>query len=306
MQSPPTELLGKSRVRVGELFIHGFLALCALVSVLTTAGIIWVLVSESWHFFQQVSPIAFLTGTVWEPYTGAGSFGVLPLICGTVLIAGGALLVGVPIGLGVAVFMSEYAPPWFRSLLKPVLEVLAGIPTVVYGYFALTFVTPNLIQTWVPTASTFNGASAAIVVGIMIIPTIASLCDDAFRAVPRTLREAAYALSATKVEVTLRIVLPAAASGVAAACILALGRAVGETMAVALAAGSTPAITLNPFRSLQTMTGYIVQVQTGDASHGGTPAFRSLYAVGLLLFLMTLGLNLLSTMIGRRFREKYE
>jgi phosphate transport system permease protein len=210
-----------------------------------------------------------------------------------------------PIGLASALILSEYAPSWLRQVGKPVLEILAGIPSVVYGYFALTFLTPNLLQRFFPQTEVFNAASASLAVGIMIIPTICSLCDDAFRAVPRSLREAAYALSATRLEVALRVVLPAAASGVTAAVLLALARAIGETMAVALAAGMTPNLTLNPLESVQTMTGYIVQVSLGDTP-AGTIEYRTIFAVGMTLFLITLAVNLVAQRVMRRFREVYE
>jgi phosphate transport system permease protein len=288
-----------------EWAIHIALLACALVSILTTGGIIWVLASESFAFFREVSPIAFFTGTRWAPLLEPRSFGVLPLIGGTLLVASGALLVAVPVGLSAAVYLSEYAPRWFRQIVKPVLEILAGIPTVVYGYFALTFITPHIIKPLFPNANVFNAASAAIVVGVMIIPTICSLCDDAFRAVPRSLREAAYALSATRLEVSTRVVFPAAMSGVVAAVLLALARAIGETMAVTLAAGMTPNLTLNPFESIQTMTAYIVQVSLGDTP-AGTIEYQTIFAVGMTLFLITLSINLIAQKMSNRFREVYE
>lgn len=292
-------------VRIKEHAIHGLLLGCALVSIATTAGIIWVLAVESFRFFGEISAVEFLTGTRWAPLLEPKSFGVLPLVCGTFLVAGGALIVAVPVGLGAGIFMSEYAPQRIRSVVKPVLEVLAGIPTVVYGYFALVFVTPNIIQPLVPRADIFNAASAAIVVGIMIIPTIASICDDAFRAVPRSLREGAYALSATRLEVSTRVVFPAAMSGVVAAVILAFARAIGETMAVTLAAGAMPRLTGDPFVSIQTMTSYIVQVSLGDTPHG-TIEYQTIFAVGMLLFMMTLGFNIVAQRVLRRYKEAYE
>jgi len=285
--------------------IHTWLLGCALVSILTTGGIIWILTTESLVFFKHVSPIAFLTGTRWAPLLEPRSFGVLPLIGGTFLVAAGALVVAVPVGLAAAIYLSEYAPRSVRQIAKPVLEVLAGIPTVVYGYFALTFITPHVLKPLFPDAEVFNAASAAIVVGVMIIPTICSLCDDAFRAVPRSLREAAYALSATRLEVSTRVVLPAALSGVMAAVLLALARAIGETMAVTLAAGMTPNLTLNPFRSIQTMTAYIVQVSLGDTP-AGTIEYQTIFAVGMTLFLITLSINLIAQRVLARFRETYE
>lgn len=288
-----------------EHVIYWALGLCALVSILTTAAIIFVLLKESLVFFREVAVTDFLFGTRWAPLLEPKSFGVLPLVCGTFLVAGGALLVAVPIGLSSAVFLSEYAPTWLRSILKPILEILAGIPTVVYGYFALTYVTPHILQRILPMTETFNAASAAIVVGVMIIPTIASLSDDAFRAVPRSLREGAYALSATRFEVSTRIILPAGMSGVVAAVLLGLARAIGETMAVALAAGLTPKLTLNPLVSIQTMTGYIVQVSTGDVP-AGTAEYQTIFAVALLLFAITLTVNLIAQRVLKRFREVYE
>ncbi len=291
--------------RVKEGAIYGFLLLCALLSVATTFGIIFVLVRDSIPFFRHAGLVEFLTGTRWTPLLEPRSYGVVPLLAGTVLIAGGALIVAVPIGLCTAVYMAEYAPSWVRQVAKPVLEILAGIPTVVYGYFALVFITPNVLRPLLPQTEIFNAASAAIVVGVMVIPTISSLCDDALRAVPRNLREAAYAVSATKLEVSTRVVLPAAMSGVVAAVLLALARAIGETMAVVLAAGMTPKLTLNPFESLQTMTAYIVQVSLGDTP-AGTIEYHSIFAVALLLFLITLGVNLIAQRVLRRFREVYE
>lgn len=297
--------MNRTFAKIREKTIHGWLFLCALISIITTAGIIWVLASESFLFFHEISPISFFFGTRWAPLLEPTSFGVLPLICGTFLVAAGALCLAVPIGLASAVFLSEYAPHSVRSALKPILEILAGIPTVVYGYFALTFITPYVLQPLLPGTEVFNAASAALVVGVMIIPTVSSLCDDAFRAVPRNLREAAYALSATKFEVSTRIVLPSAMSGVVAAVLLALARAIGETMAVTLAAGMTPKLTLNPLESIQTMTGYIVQVSLGDTP-AGTIEYQTIFAVGMTLFLITLTVNLVSHKIMRRFREVYE
>jgi len=291
--------------RLRERLIVGGLFACAAASIATTAGIIWVLVAESLGFFGAVSSADFLLGTRWAPLIEPTSYGAVPLVCGTMLIAAGALFVAVPVGLAAALYLSEYAPIWVRSVSKPLLEVLAGIPSVVYGYFALTFITPIILKRVFATTEVFNGLSAAIVVGIMIVPTICSLCDDAFRAVPRTLREAAYALSATRFEVSTRVVLPSALSGVTAAVLLAFARAIGETMAVSLAAGLTPKLTLNPLVSIQTMTSYIVQVSSGDTP-AGSIAYYSIFAVGLYLFAMTLGINLIAQRVLRRFRETYE
>jgi phosphate transport system permease protein len=231
-------------------------------------------------------------------------FGILPLLSGSLLIAGGAAIVALPLGLAAAIFLSEYAHGRVRAILKPILEILAGVPTVVYGYFALTFVTP-LIRMVVPSTSVFNGASAAIVMGIMIIPMVSSLSEDAMSAVPRSLREAAYALGATKVEVATRTIVPAALSGIIASFILAISRAIGETMIVSIAAGATPALTLNPFTSVQTMTAFIAETAKGEAAHG-TIEYQSIFAVGLTLFAITLIMNILSNMVLRRFREVYE
>ncbi|HOA71940.1 MAG TPA: phosphate ABC transporter permease subunit PstC [Phycisphaerae bacterium] len=288
-----------------ERGIHVWLLACALVSIATTAGIIWVLASESVKFFVHVSPFEFYFGTRWAPLMEPRHFGVIPLIGGTFLVAAGALIVSLPVGLASAIYLSEYASPRLRNLLKPILEILAGIPTVVYGYFAVTFITPHVLRPLFPNVEIFNAASAAIVVGIMIIPTISSLCDDAFRAVPRSLREAGYALSATKLEVSTRIVLPAAMSGVVAAVLLGLARAVGETMAVTLAAGMTPNLTLNPFVSVQTLTAYMVQVSQGDTP-AGTIEYQTIFAVGMTLFLITLAINLVAQRVLARFREVYE
>lgn len=300
----PKTRLRQKKTRWGEQAIQAFLFLCALVSIVTTAGIIGVLARETWNFFQQVSVFSFLFGTRWTPLFQPSSFGVLPLVCGTLLIVVGAAIVAIPLGIGTGIFLSEYASDRLRGVLKPVLEILAGIPTVVYGYFALTFVTPQIARVF-PSTQVFNAASGAIVVGVMILPMIASLCDDALRAVPHSLRHAGYALGATRFEVATRVVLPGALSGVLASFVLALSRAIGETMAVTLAAGATPRLTLNPLESIQTMTAYIVQVSLGDTPAGGI-AYLTIYAVAMLLFVITLGLNLLGNRILRRFHEVYE
>lgn len=287
-----------------ERIISFLLFSAAALSVLTTFGIIGVLVHETVPFFQHVSVTDFLFGTTWQPLLSPPSFGVLPLVVGTLHIVIGSAVLGLPLGLATAVFLSEYASPRARGFAKPFLEILAGIPTVVYGFFALTFVTPMLRHV-VPNIQVFNSLSAAIVVGIMILPTIASLCEDALRSVPRQLRDGAYALGATKFEVTTRIVVPSGLSGILAAFILAVSRAIGETMAVTLAAGSTPRISLNMFDSIQPMTAYIVQVSLGDTPRG-TVEYQSIFAVALLLFLITLALNLVSNRILKRYREVYE
>jgi len=284
--------------------IRGLLALSALLSVATTVGIIAVLATESFGFFHEIPVGDFLTGSRWAPLLEPRSFGVLPLVCGTMLIVVGAGIVALPTGLAAAIYLSEFAGGRMRGILKPLLEVLAGIPTVVYGYFALTFVTP-VLQTVIPATEVFNAASAAIVVGVMILPMVASLCDDALQAVPGQLRHAAYSLGATPYEVCTGVVVPGALSGVLASFVLALSRAFGETMAVTLAAGGTPRLTLNPLESIQTMTAYIVQVSLGDTPAGGVE-YQTIFAVSALLFVITLGMNIVAQRILRRFREVYE
>jgi phosphate transport system permease protein len=287
-----------------EWALRQFCFLCAILSVLTTAGIIYVLLGETIQFFQRVSPLEFFTGTRWEPLFSPSRYGILPLAGGTFLIAFGAGLFAIPIGLLSAIYLSEYASARVRGILKPALEILAGIPTVVYGYFGITFVTP-LLRAVFPSVQVFNAAAGAIVVGIMILPMISSLCEDALAAVPRSLREGAYALGSTKKEVTTKVVVPAALSGIMAAFILALSRAIGETMAVTLAAGSTPKLTLNPAESIQTMTAYIVQVSQGDTPVGSV-GYQTIFAVGMTLFTITLVMNMVSARLVKRFRNVYE
>lgn len=286
-----------------ERLIKGLLAACALVTVLTTIGIAVVLVGESAAFFSDVSIREFLTGRQWTPLFADKNFGVLPLVSGTLMITAIAAAVALPVGLASAFFLSQYASERARRVLKPGLELLAGVPTVVYGYFALTFVTP-LLQNVIPGLQVYNALSAGIVVGVMIIPMVASLSEDALRAVPSGLTQGAYALGATRMEVGTQILLPAAASGVVASFILAISRAIGETMIVTLAAGATPKLTANPLESVQTMTSYIVQASLGDTAQG-TIEFRSLFAVGLLLFLLTLVMNMLANLVIRKYREQY-
>jgi phosphate transport system permease protein len=291
------------RTRRLEWIIERALFLCAALSVLTTAGIIVVLAVETFEFLRAVPVLEFLTGTEWTPLFATPRFGVLPLVGGTLLVSAIAMVVALPMGLLSAVYLSEYAPEQVRRIVKPVLEVLAGVPTVVYGYFALMFVTP-LLQRIFPQMSGFNALSPGIVMGIMILPLVSSLSEDAMRAVPRGLREGAYALGATRMQTALQVVVPAAFSGITAAFILAVSRAVGETMIVAIAAGQQPRLTANPFVPLETMTAYIVQVSLGDTPQG-TIEYRTIFAVGMLLFLMTFGLNLISTWLRERFREVY-
>jgi phosphate transport system permease protein len=292
------------RRRWGEGGIRGTLFICASLSLITTAGIIIVLATEASTFFREIPLFDFLFGTKWAPLLVPRSYGVLPLLGGTLLIVVGSALVAVPIGLASAIFLSEYASERLRSIVKPILEILAGVPTVVYGYFALTTVTP-VLRAIIPSTQIFNAASAAIVVGIMILPMVASLCDDALRAVPKSLREAGFALGATRHEVATQVVVPGALSGILASFILAASRAFGETMAVTLAAGATPNLTVNPLESIQTITAYIVQVSLGDTPAGGVE-YKTIFAVGALLFLITLGMNVLSHRILARYREVYE
>ena len=284
---------------------------CALLSIATTVGIILVLLTESVLFFAQVSPLKFFGDTVWQPQsTENPHFGIWPLACGTFLVAGIAGAFGLPLGLLSALYLSEYASERSRAILKPTLEVLAGIPSIVYGYFAIVFVTPYILRPifmrgFGIDVGQFNVLSAGIVVGIMIVPTISSLSEDVLRSVPRGLREAGLALGSTKFDVSVRIVLPAALSGIMAAFLLALSRAVGETMAVTLAAGSQPNLSLNVFRSVETMTAYIVMVSQGEASVGSIE-YRSLYVVAMSLFLITLAMNIVARFILRRYRNEYQ
>lgn len=284
-----------------EWLMPKLLWLCAVISVLITFGIFYTLMIETFTFFKEVNIWAFLSGGYWNPWQQ--SFGILPLILGTILITVIAMLVAIPIGLATATFLSEYASDRMRRTLKPILEVLAGIPTIVYGFFALTFMTP-LLRSFLPDLSFFNALSAGIVVGVMIIPMVASLSEDAMKAVPKSLREGAFALGATKFETSTKVVLPAAFSGVIASFVLGISRAIGETMIVAVAAGSTPKLSFDPTQSIQTMTGYMVQIFTGDATYGST-IYYSVYAVGMMLFLFTLVMNLMAQFISRRFREEY-
>lgn len=302
--SPAVDLRRRKDRDVSERVIGWALFACAAISTVITVGIVAVLVTETVLFFGKVSPLEFFTGTVWTPLFEDPGFGVLPLLAGSLLVAGGAALLAVPTGLLTAIFLSEYAPSRLRGVLKPMLELLAGIPTVVYGYFALTFVTP-ILRGLFPGTEFYNAASASVVVGLMIIPTVASLSEDALRAVPQALREGAYGLGATRFEVATKVVVPSALSGVLASFILAISRAVGETMAVSIAAGNTPRLTLNPLESIQTMTAYIVQASLGDTPQG-TIAFESLFAVGFTLFVVTLTMNVVSQWIMGRYREQYQ
>lgn len=307
--------LNKPKIRnLREQLIALSLFACGIFSILVTIGIIVSLFSEAIGFFlrPEVNLITFLTGTTWRPLASQVSpdnFGVRPLIRGTMMIAVISGAIALPLGLGSAIFLSEYASDRLRSGLKPLLELLAGIPTVVYGYFALSFVTPILKRVLEDQlgirVSFFNAFSAAVVVGIMIIPIVASISEDAMRAVPRSLREGAYALGATKFEVSTKVVVPAALSGIISAFIIGISRAIGETMAVTIAAGATPRMTLNPLDGIQTMTAFIVQVSFGDAPSGSING-QSIFAVGATLFVMTFVMNIISASILKRFREVYE
>jgi phosphate transport system permease protein len=304
-------------MRAREQAVRLLLLLCALASVATTIGIIYVLVTETLiaippnkAFFQEVSFREFFGDTRWTPQYEEKHFGILPLITGTFLVAGIAAVIGLPIGLAGAIYLSEYASPRTRSTVKPILEILAGIPTVVYGYFALVFITPYVLRPIFEglfgiNVQVFNAASAGIVVAVMIVPIVTSLSEDALRSVPQALREAAYALGSTKYHVSAKVVVPAALSGILASFLLALSRAIGETMAVALAAGQTPSLTLNPFRSVETMTAFIVNVSFGDKPHDSID-FKALFAVAMTLFVLTLAMNILSQLVMRRFREVYQ
>lgn len=289
--------------KVKERLINFLLFSSSIIPVLTTFGIIFTLLFETYSFFTKVSIVEFLTGTQWTPLFVPQHFGILPLLSGTLLVTTGAIVVAVPLGLGAAIYLSEYASNKSRMILKPVLEILAGIPTVVYGYAALLIITP-LIRKIFPQTNIFNAASASIAVGIMIIPMIASLSEDALSAVPKTFREGAYALGAHKYEVTTKVVIPSASSGIIASFILAISRAVGETMIVAIAAGSTPNLTFNPFESIQTITGYIVQVSLGDTPHGSI-AYQTIFAAGMLLFTLTMILNIFANQVIKSKWKSY-
>jgi len=288
-----------------ESLIPIFLLCCALISIITTVGIVATLILETADFFAEVSFLDFITGTEWTALFSEEQqkFGVLPLVTGTLLVTAIAAVVAIPIGLASSIYLSEYAHDKVRRVIKPILEILAGIPTIVYGYFAITFVTP-LLRSFLPELNAFNALSAGIVVGIMIIPMIASLSEDAMSAVPRNIREAAYGLGSTRLEVSLKVVVPAALSGIVASFVLALSRAIGETMIVTIAAGGQPNFTFIPTETIQTMTAYMVQAAMGDISYHSL-AYKSIYAVGMTLFVFTLVMNLFAQYIARRFKEEY-
>jgi phosphate transport system permease protein len=292
------------RAKKEEAFVRHLFFVFSLVAIFTTLGIIGMLFFESFLFFRKVNVLSFLTDTQWTPLFYEQHFGILPLLCGTLLTTGIAVLVAAPLGILIAIFLSEYATPRTRNICKPILEVLAGVPTVVYGYFALLFVTP-LLKRVIPSLAGFNALSPGIVMGIMILPLVSSLSEDAMHAVPQSLREAGYALGSTKFEVATKIVFPAAFSGVTASFILALSRAIGETMLVTIAAGSMPQLTLNPLVPVMTMTAFIATVSLGDVP-AGTLEYQTIFAVGLVLFLFTFFLNLIARRLRQRFREVYQ
>lgn len=294
----------KKSKKIIEKLVPIALFLAAALSVLTTFGIVFTLIFETFEFFSRISITDYIFGTEWLPFSGKEPlYGVLPLILGTFKVTFIAILVAVPFGLGAAIYLSEYASDKTRRIVKPILEILAGVPTIVYGFFALTFITPAL-QEIIPSLKIFNALSPGIVVGIMILPMIASMSEDAMSSVPNSIREGALGLGSTKFEVAIKVVLPAALSGIVASVVLAVSRAIGETMIVSLAGGSTPTFEFGFTDSIQTMTAYIVQVSTGDAGYG-TTIYYSIYAVGFTLFIFTLAMNLLAQYISKRFREEY-
>ncbi|MDF2644345.1 MAG: phosphate transporter permease [Paenibacillus sp.] len=302
-QNKITSFKKKKKMLSSDVLIPKILAFFAGISVLTTVGIVFVLVFESIGFFREIPIWDFISGTKWTPLFSDPEFGVLPLITGTLLVTVIASIVAIPIGLGSAIYLSEYAQPKVRNVVKPILEILAGIPTIVYGFFALTFVTP-VLKFIIPQTEIFNALSAGIVVGIMIIPIISSMSEDAMIAVPASLRNGAYALGSTKLEVAIKIVAPAALSGIIASFVLGLSRAIGETMIVTLAAGNLAHLSFNPLESIQTLTAYIVSVSSGDTRYGSIE-YLTIYAVGITLFVMTLVMNILAGYISRKFREEY-
>jgi phosphate transport system permease protein len=296
--------LPAKRRRWGEDAIKLVLFLCAVVSVATTVGIVVALLSPALEFFREINPIDFLTGTTWTPLFEPASFGVVPLLVGTLSVTFWACLVCMPFGLGAAIYLSEYARPRTRAILKPILEVLAGVPTVVFGYFALTFVTPLLRDIGLQT-DIFNVLSGGLVIGVMLIPTVASLSEDAMTAVPQSLRDGAYGLGSSKLQVSTRIVVPAAISGIIASYVLAISRAVGETMIVLLAVGQQARIDWNPVHSIETMTAFVAATGAGDVPTGSIE-YKTIFAVGLTLFVLTFAMNIFSIRLVRKYREVYE
>ncbi len=304
--APGTPVLGAARRRRGEDAIRVGLFLAALLSVLTTVGIVFSLLKETLAFFGDVGVWDFLTGTEWSPLFADPRFGVLPLITGTLLVTGLALLVAIPLGLGAAIYLAEYATPRTRRIVKPFIELLAGVPTIVFGYFALTFFTPVILNGVLGMdVPTFNALSAGIVMGFMVLPTVASISEDAMSAVPASLREGAFGLGANKLQVSLRVVFPAALSGIVASIVLGVSRAIGETMIVLVAAGQQPNLTADPRNSVETITTFIAATAKGDIATG-TTTYKTIFAVGMTLFAMTLLMNAIAIRFVRRYRQVYE
>ncbi|MBN1599761.1 MAG: phosphate ABC transporter permease subunit PstC [Bacteroidales bacterium] len=291
-------------IRTREQIIETFLLISAFITIFTTVGIILVLAIEAFKFFREVSVIEFFTSTEWTPLFTQKHYGILPLLSGTLLTSFIAILVALPIGLAIAIYLSEYAPKQFRTYVKPSLELLAAVPTVVYGFFALTVVTPFL-QSFIPGMSGFNSLSAGFVMGIMIIPIVSSLSEDALNAVPASLREASYGMGSTRLQTAIKVTVPAASSGIVVSVILAISRAIGETMIVAIAAGQQPRFTINPLVPVETLTAYIVQVSLGDVQHNSVE-YRTIFAAGITLFVFTFILNSVSHWLKNKYREKYE
>jgi len=290
--------------KIKELLIEKSLLVSASITIAVTLGIVAVLSIEAYYFFKEVSIIEFLTDTQWTPLFTDKHYGILPLLSGTLLTSLIAILVALPLGLSISIYLSEYAPKSFRKTIKPLLELLAAVPTVVYGFFALIVVTPFL-QSFIPGLSSFNSLSAGIVMGIMIIPFISSLSEDALHAVPDSLREASYGMGATKLQTAFKVVVPSASSGIIVSIILAISRAIGETMIVAIAAGQQPRLTLDPFVPVETITAYIVQVSLGDVEHGSIE-YRTIFAAGIMLFVFTFILNTISYRIRKKYQTRYE
>lgn len=291
-------------MRFKEKIIEGGLGLSALVTILTTIGILWVLLSQSLIFFKDVSIIEFVTAREWTPLFVNKKYGILPLLAGTALTTFVAIAFALPLGISIAVYLSEYASPRIRNVFKPLLEVLAAVPTVVYGFFALTVVTPFL-KIIFPGLAAFNALSAGLVMGVMIIPMVSSLSEDALHAVPKSLREAAYGMGSTRLQTSFKVLIPAASSGIVVSVILAFSRAIGETMIVTIAAGQQPNLTFNPLETVETITAYIVQVCMGDVPYGSIE-YRTIFAAGLTLFIFTFILNNISFFIRKKYQEKYE
>ena len=291
------------KVNWREFIIERVLQVFAAISILTTVAIVLTLFQETFVFFKEVSILEFFTSKMWTPTLHPRNFGILPLLIGTLMIAIGSSIIALPLGLFTAIYLSEYAHKKVRSVVKPVLEILAGVPSIVYGFFALTFITP-LLQKILPQTQVFNAASASIAVGIMITPMVASLSEDAMMAVPDSIRKGAYALGSTKFEVAMKVIVPACLSSIASSFVLAISRAIGETMIVAIAAGASPKLTFNPLNSIQTMTGFMVNISLGDIQHG-TIEYKTVFAVGALLFVITFIMNIIAKLIVNKYREEY-